>query len=90
MEGAFAAMWTGRVGRNCAREHHSLWAQTSSNQQGAARAGRPAATFIAGTAVAVLLAVAMIGIYQANYISTNARATMTGSAVHLTETTHSR
>ena len=25
MEGAFDAMWSGRVDRNWAKEHHSLW-----------------------------------------------------------------
>jgi formate dehydrogenase subunit gamma len=91
MEGAFAAMWSGRVNRNWAREHHSLWAQTSPPLQGAARAGRATATFVVGTAVAVVLAAVMIGIYQANNISTNERAaSLTGSAVHLTEITREK
>jgi hypothetical protein len=44
-----------------------------------------------GAAVAALLAVVMIGIYQANNISTNERAaSMTGSAVHLAEITQGK
>jgi len=48
MEGAFAAMWSGRVDRNWAKEHHSLWfdelvrrgeARPESGGQAAARPG---------------------------------------------------
>ena len=39
MEGAFDAMWSGRVDRNWAKEHHSLWVQDKKAKDGAPAAG---------------------------------------------------
>jgi formate dehydrogenase subunit gamma len=42
MEGAFDAMWSGRVDRNWAKEHHSLWYERKIDAR--RDAGRPHAT----------------------------------------------
>jgi formate dehydrogenase subunit gamma len=43
MEGAFDAMWSGRVDRNWAKEHHSLWVRSKEASSSGADQSRPAA-----------------------------------------------
>jgi len=85
MEGAFSGMWSGRVDRNWAKEHHSLWSASTPGQQRAPASAAAITTFAAGLLVAVALALAMVSVYQQRGISTNERAAASGSAVHLSE-----
>jgi formate dehydrogenase subunit gamma len=88
MEGAFDAMWTGRVDRNWAREHHRLWSEAAVGQQRVtshSSAVGPLATVASGIVIAVALALIMVQIYERLGISTNERASRPGSSVHLSE-----
>src|SRR5262249_3109493 len=79
MQGAFSAMWSGRVDRNWAREHHSLWyrqIETSDRRdtpkiQGRATSRSAVGTFAAGAVLALLLAVATGMVYRAASITHN-------------------
>lgn len=42
MEGAFDAMWSGRVDRNWAREHHRIWFEKITGRRASARQQQPA------------------------------------------------
>jgi formate dehydrogenase subunit gamma len=98
MQGAFGAMWGGRVDRNWAREHHSLWyqqVQASGPQDTAEVPARGApvprsalGSFAAGIALAVLLAGAMAVAYQVASITTNER--LAPPSVHLQAQDQSR
>jgi formate dehydrogenase subunit gamma len=92
MEGAFQAMWSGRVDANWAREHHRLWYETSAgpsaSPNGGKRGGSTAAgiaSFATGAAIAVLLAVIMVGAFQAASTNTSEHAARSNPSVHLTD-----
>jgi hypothetical protein len=88
MEGAFSAMWSGSVDENWAKEHHSLWAATAADRTRAPTRSYSAAavsTFAVGSAIAIVIALTMVSVYERNSISTNERAALAGSAVHLGE-----
>ena len=92
MQGAFEAMWSGRVDRNWAREHHRLWLE-----EAAAREVSPSRTdadrrragaltsFVAGAAVAVVLALIMAGVLETAGSSTAQREAGSNPSVHLTD-----
>jgi formate dehydrogenase subunit gamma len=42
MEGAVDAMWSGRVDRNWAKEHHDLWYESIAGERGPSRPAAPA------------------------------------------------
>jgi formate dehydrogenase subunit gamma len=87
MQGAFQAMWSGRVDRNWAKEHHSLWyrrvaqdAQASSPEPRSS----PVIAFVSGAAVAVVFALVMVAIYQVASVSNTELATASKpQSVHL-------
>jgi formate dehydrogenase subunit gamma len=93
MQGAFSAMWSGRVDRNWAREHHSLWYRQVEDSGPGGTAEVPAraapvprsalGSFSAGLGLAVVLAAVLAAIYQTASISTNER--WAGPSVHLDE-----
>lgn len=92
MEGAFQAMWSGRVDSNWAREHHRLWYETSASHgvspNGVRRGGSAApgmASFTTGAVIAVLLAVLMVGAFQAASTNTSEHAARSNPSVHLTD-----
>jgi formate dehydrogenase subunit gamma len=96
MEGAFQAMWSGRVDANWAREHHRLWYETSASHSASptiAKRGGLATpgigSFATGAAIAVLLAVFMVGAFQAASTSTSEHAARSNPSVHLTDRTTS-
>ena len=100
MRGAFDAMWSGRVDRNWAKEHHSLWYRkvAGDGEAPVARAivGPPAsrgaiAAFASGVSIAVLLAMVMIAIYQTASISGTERTTSSNpSSVHVLDESYTR
>jgi formate dehydrogenase subunit gamma len=93
MQGAFSAMWSGRVDRNWAREHHDLWYRQveKAGPDGTAEVPARAApvprsavgSFTAGLALAVVLAVVLATVYQRVSVSSNER--WAGPSVHLDE-----
>ncbi len=89
MRGAFQAMWSGRVDRNWAREHHSLWYREiaegvdTTGERDQPRAAHGAAAFASGAVGAVILALIMIGIYQATSITGTERTTASNTWVHV-------
>jgi formate dehydrogenase subunit gamma len=94
MEGAFAAMWSGWVDRNWAKEHHSLWYSGEAGEKKPAvvpitstrRKHLSAAaigSFAAGVIVAIALAVVMTGVFGSASISTAERAAISNPSVHL-------
>src|SRR5262245_45008789 len=65
MQDAFDAMWSGRVDRNWAKEHHRLWYRAAAQKAQASRIGSsPVVAFASGRAVAALFALTMLAIYQ--------------------------
>ena len=86
MEGAFQAMWSGRVDANWAREHHRLWYETGASHGASPRLTAPGiVSFAAGAVIAVLLAVIMVGAFQAASTSTSEHAARSNPSVHLTD-----
>jgi formate dehydrogenase subunit gamma len=91
MQGAFEAMWSGRVDRNWAREHHRLWLEEAAAREVSPRAqagGRRAGaltSFVAGAAVAVVLALIMVGVLETAGSSTAQREARSNPFVHLTD-----
>src|SRR5262245_36673586 len=87
MQGAFDAMWSGRVDRNWAKEHHSLWYRAVAQKAEASSArmrGSAVVAFASGMVVAILLALTMVAIYQFGSISGTELATSaTPQSVHL-------
>jgi formate dehydrogenase subunit gamma len=92
MVGAFDAMWSGRVDRNWAKEHHELWYRESaqavpSRQRRSLRTAGALASFAGGVALAVVLAMAMVSFYEASAIGTSDRKAV---SVHLDEDVQSK
>lgn len=87
MQGAFDAMWSGRVDRNWAKEHHSLWYRTVAQKTEASstrRQSAPVVTFASGTIVAILIALGMVAIYRTASISdTELAAARNPPSVHV-------
>jgi formate dehydrogenase subunit gamma len=93
MQGAFSAMWSGRVDRNWAREHHDLWYRQveKAGPDGTAEVPARAApvprsavgSFSTGVVLAVVLAAVLAAVYQAASVSSNER--WAGPSVHLDE-----
>ena len=94
MEGAFSAMWSGWVDRNWAKEHHSLWYSGEDGEKrpavdpiAAAPQSRPMTaaigSFAIGIVVAIAIAVAMTGVFEAATLGTAAREAVSNPAVHL-------
>jgi len=85
--GAFDAMWSGRVDRNWAKEHHSLWYRAVAQKAEASSArirGSPVVAFASSMVAAILLALSMVAIYQFGSISsTELAASATPQSVHL-------
>ena len=89
MQGAFDAMWSGRVDRNWAKEHHRLWYRrvADNTEPRSERATRsPITAFASGAVIAVLFALAMVAIYQTVRVSEPELAASTNPpSVHLNE-----
>ncbi len=94
MEGAFSAMWSGWVDRNWAKEHHSLWYSGEDGEKRPAVvpiAGAPQSppmtaaigSFTIGIVVAIAIAVAMTGVFEAATLGSAAREAVSNPAVHL-------
>ena len=90
MQGAFAAMWSGRVDRNWAKEHHQLWyerIESGADREAARAAPRsrlgPAAGLATGAVVAVVLALVISAIYRDVRVGTAASTARNNPAVHL-------
>jgi len=94
MEGAFSAMWSGWVDRNWAKEHHSLWYSGEDGEKRPAVvpiAGAPQSppmtgaigSFAIGIVVAIAIAVAMTGVFEAATLGSAAREALSNPAVHL-------
>jgi len=94
MEGAFSAMWSGWVDRNWAKEHHSLWYSGGDGSQRSAvvpitpvtqrHLTRAAiGTFAIGVVVAIALALAMTGVFEAATQGSGQREASSNPAVHL-------
>jgi hypothetical protein len=91
MTGAFEAMWSGRVDRNWAKEHHSLWYRQVEKAPPGTVPGVPArdapvprgavASFGVGVVAAVAVALVMASIYGVASRSINERAA--SPTVHL-------
>lgn len=95
MVGAFDAMWSGRVDRNWAREHHSLWFRGAFPKEEA----RPATprtvrepaptldgatgTFAIGLAAAIVLSLAAFAVYERLAVASAERTAAGNPAVHL-------
>ena len=92
MQGAFEAMWSGLVDRNWAREHHRLWLEEADAREvlpsradvGRRRAGA-LTSFVAGAAVAVVLALIMAGVLETTGSSTAQHEARSNPSVHLTD-----
>ena len=85
MVGAFDAMWSGRVDRNWAKKHTRCGIRegaeaTPSRQRRSRMTASALASFVGGIALAVVLAVAMLTLYEAGTIGANER---TAASVHL-------
>lgn len=89
MQGAFEAMWSGRVDSNWAKEHHSLWYETikSGEETSIRTAGRPISSAIGslaiGGAVAIVLAVLMSAVYREARVGSAVATARDNPAVHL-------
>lgn len=90
MQGAFDAMWSGRVDRNWAKEHHQLWYERiEAGEEGQpVRPARPrtlaaVGSLAAGTIVAVLLAIVVAGLYRETSRGSAVATTADNPAVHL-------
>jgi formate dehydrogenase subunit gamma len=86
MVGAIDAMWSGRVDRNWAKEHHQLWYRDADARGVEARTGRRASgtgAFATGTVVALIAAIVMIGVYNYAGSSTTAHNSGSNPAVHV-------
>jgi len=89
MQGAFDAMWSGRVDRKWAKEHHRRWYRRVADnaEPRSERATRaPVTAFASGAVIAVLFALAMVAIYQTVRVSGPELAASTNPpSVHLNE-----
>lgn len=90
MQGAFDAMWSGRVDRNWAKEHHQLWydrIESGEEPAPARTAGRarlgPAAGLATGAAVAIVLAVVMAALYREASVGSAIATARDNPSVHL-------
>ena len=89
MQGAFGAMWGGRVDRNWAKEHHSLWYDEISAGDGppVQRAGRtlPSAvgSLAIGGVVAIVLALLTSAAYREVSVGTAVATARDNPSVHL-------
>jgi len=90
MQGAFEAMWSGRVDRNWAKEHHSLWYdQITAGEEGprARAADRSVSSAIGslaiGGAVAVALALLMSATFREVSVGSAVETAMNNPSVHL-------
>jgi len=92
MQGAFEAMWSGRVDRNWAKEHHQLWydeIESGKDKAPAQTAARPtlgpAASLAAGAAAAVVLAFAIAALYREASVGSALATARDNPSVHLEE-----
>ena len=90
MQGAFEAMWSGRVDRNWAKEHHQLWydrIESGADKEAAQAAPRsrlsPAAGLATGAVAAVVLALVMSAVYSEIGVGSAVATTRDNPAVHL-------
>ncbi|HEX7074809.1 MAG TPA: formate dehydrogenase subunit gamma, partial [Hyphomicrobiaceae bacterium] len=90
MQGAFEAMWSGRVDRNWAKEHHQLWydrIESGADREAARAAPRsrfsPAAGLATGAVVAVVLALIMSAVYSDVGVGSAVATSRDNPAVHL-------
>lgn len=92
MQGAFEAMWSGRVDRNWAKEHHQLWyddIKSGKDKAPALTAARPTlgstAALGVGVAAAVVLAFAFAALYRETSVGSALSTTRDNPSVHLSE-----
>jgi formate dehydrogenase subunit gamma len=94
MVGAFQAMWSGRVDRNWAEEHHSLWYRSiaqsygrrASGAEGVAAPNAPVprsgwGSFATGLVLAMVLGIVIAGVYS--FASISSSESQRNAAVHL-------